>query len=176
MTLKAIIRKIERIAEAQPAIKTIIANDVFKLSQTPAARYGVFSWTQLPHRGGIRSGWITYNFRFFYVDRLLNDESNVADIQSEGVALLDNVIRQLADQDGVRVDSYTFTPFTQRFADLCAGVYVEVAIDALRESADCFEDYSKVSRLALYTKDGRALYDAEDKRLFARVANYWQTN
>lgn len=176
MTLKDIIRNIERIAKAQPPIKTIVPNDVFKLSQNASARYGVFSYTQLSHRGGVNDMWKTYNFRLFYVDRLTNDESNITDIQSEGVEILDNIIRQLADVDGIEVGSYTFTPFTQRFADLCAGVYVEVSVMALRDNGECFEGYTTATRVALYTKDGKAVYDGNDARLYARVPNYWQTN
>lgn len=131
------------VAESQPSVRTIVANDVFRLSQMPDARYGVFAFTQLPHRAGVDTDWITYNFRLFFVDRLLPDDSNVIDAQSEGISVLDNVLRHLADVDGIQVSDYTLTPFTQRFSDLCAGVYAEVTITTLRGAGDCYEEYGE---------------------------------
>lgn len=46
MTLLETIRTIERVAAAQPAVKMIVENDVFKLNACPDALYGVFAFVQ----------------------------------------------------------------------------------------------------------------------------------
>lgn len=133
----------ERAASEQPAVRTIVRNDIFRLNQKPKAKYGVFGWTQGQHKASIASNFTTYNFTLFYVDKLLNDKSNEVEIQSMGCQVLDAVLRRLEEQ-GIYVGDYTIQPFNQRFTDDCAGVYASVAMDVLTRSicADAFADFN----------------------------------
>ena len=76
MTLLETIQKIEQVAMAQPSVRTIVENDVFKLNEHPEAKYGVFAFVQGQHTGSIESDLFTYRFSFFYVDRLRFDDAN----------------------------------------------------------------------------------------------------
>lgn len=139
MTLLETIRLIEQIASVQPSVNMIVENDVFKLNNCPDALYGAFAFVQGQHSGSITSDFITYNFSLFYVDRLTADHHNQLEAQSVGVTTLDNILRML-DEAGCEIDSYQFTPFSQRFADECAGVYAQVGISVL--NSPCGEAFS----------------------------------
>lgn len=137
MTLAEFIATLIDAAAAQPAVKMIVHGDVFRLNECPSAKYGVFAWTQGEHSANVNSGVMSLRFTLFYVDRLTMPEvssspynwDNVAFVQSEAIQVLDNIIRSIANRDdlNVTVDSdYTFTTFTQRFEDECAGAFASV--------------------------------------------------
>lgn len=128
MTLKQVIKAFEIIASNQPSVNMIVQNDIFRLNNKSDARYGVFGWTQGTHTGGLDSGMFTYQFTFFYVDRLTESRDNQIEVQSVGIETLDNIIREM-DARGLYVESnYTMQTFNQRFLDECAGVFCNVSI------------------------------------------------
>lgn len=140
MTLKTITSLIESIASKQPAVNMIVRNDVFRLNACPSARYGTFAWLQRQHLASVDSNVIRYGFTFFYVDRLTSNHDNEVEIQSVGVQVLDNIIREL-DARGVYADGeYIFQSFNQRFADECAGVFVTVNL-AVPLDFVCYEEF-----------------------------------
>ena len=126
MTLVETIRAIERIAGNQPAVNTIVRNDIFRLNGKPDAKYGVFAWTQQQHTIG--EDLCTFSFAFFYVDRLTFDRSNELEVQSVGIQTLDNIIRSLADAGIFAESEWTAQPFNQRFEDECAGVWATIRL------------------------------------------------
>ena len=127
MTLKEITRTIEATALNQPSINMVVRNDIFRLNATQDARYGVFGWTQQQHTEEMDTDLITYNFTFFYVDRLTEDRSNEVEIQSVGIQTLSNIIRALQEK-GIYAEMWQYQTFNQRFHDECAGVYTNVAL------------------------------------------------
>ena len=139
MTLLETIRLIEEVAAAQPSVKMIVENDVFKLNGCPDALYGVFAFVQGQHTGVTDTDMITYNFSLFYVDRLKADKSNLLEVQSVGVQTLTNILHCL-DERGVYCDSYTMQVFNQRFTDECAGVFCNVALQVL--DTPCGEEFT----------------------------------
>ena len=144
MTLVEVIKVIETIAARQPSVRMIIENDVFRINEKADARYGIFAWTQGQHSTRVESNSVDYSFTFFYVDRLKNDRSNQLEIQSVGTQTLDNIIRTL-DDIGIDIDNtYTFQVFNQRFADECAGVYVNVIL-SVPVTAICPEYFTDFS-------------------------------
>ena len=144
MTLVEVIKVIEVIAARQPSVHMIIENDVFRLNEKADARYGVFAWTQGQHSTRVDGNSIDYAFNFFYIDRLKNDRSNQLEIQSVGTQTLDNIIRTL-DDIGIDIETtYTFQVFNQRFADECAGVYVNVIL-SVPVNVTCPEFYTDFS-------------------------------
>lgn len=140
MTLKQVIKTFEIIASHQPSINMVVENDIFRLNNKADARYGVFGWTQGQHQSGTDANMISYQFTFFYVDRLTDDKSNQIEIQSVGVETLDNICKKLNDM-GLFIDTYTFQPFNQRFLDECAGVFSSVRIEVPAGSL-CSEDFA----------------------------------
>lgn len=142
MTLLQVINIIEAVASKQPAVNMIVQNDVFRINSVPSLKYGVFAWTQGQHNSTVE-GLVTFNFTFFYVDRLLDNLNNQIEIQSVGVEVLGNIIRTLEDFD-IGVEGYTIQPFNQRFTDECAGVFANVRLTttATYLCAETFADFN----------------------------------
>lgn len=140
MTLKDIITSIEAEARKQPAVASIVRGDVYKLNAQPAAKYGVFAWLQGSHTLSLSTGLIRYSFTFFYVDKLQNDEGNELDAQSAGISVLSNILQGLEGQGIEATSDLNFQPFTQRFSDNCAGVFVSTSFE-VPNSVVCAEDY-----------------------------------
>jgi len=126
MTLLELIRKIEAVALSQPAVNTIVPNDINTLNTLPDVRYGVFAWTQEQHQEALEDYGPTFRFAFIYADRLTEDGGNQVEVQSTGVEVLRNVIRTLASE--LEVTSWTYDTFNERFADVCAGAFARVSI------------------------------------------------
>ncbi len=125
MTLLETIRTMETVALQQPAVHTVVENDVFRLNDIPNVKYGVFAFTQGQHNSTTDGGFTTYGFSLFYIDRLNEDHSNQVQIQSTGERTLRNILLTLADEE-IEAGYYIIQPFNQRFADECAGVYCDV--------------------------------------------------
>ena len=128
MTLSDTIRAIESVAAGIPSVASIVRNDIFRLNSLPNAEYAVFGWTQGQHSASVASSLVTFNFTFFYIDRLTADRKNEIEIQSVGIQVLDNIIRSLEMKTVFADNSYNFTTFNQRFVDECAGVFTNVAL------------------------------------------------
>lgn len=127
MTLRELIEAVESAAQGQPAVATVVPNDVFRLNAMPEAKYGVFAWTQQQHRADVASGLVYFQLTLFYVDRLTPDKSNEVQVQSTGVSVLSNVVRTVLLDQSVDVSGdVTFQTFNQRFVDECAGVFSNV--------------------------------------------------
>lgn len=140
MTLKQVIKAIEIVASRQPSVNMIVRNDIFRLNSVSDARYGVFGWTQGVHSADVKGGRVTYQFTFFYIDRLTEDKSNQVEIQSVGMETLGNIISTL-DEQGVFVNAdCTMQTFNQRFLDECAGVFCNVAFE-VSMSGTCPEEF-----------------------------------
>lgn len=144
MTLLETIRIIEKVAQEQPCIHTIVENDVFKLNDHPEAKYGVFAFVQGQHGAAVDSDMITYRFSFFYVDRLRFDKKNQIEVQSVGIETINNIMQRLSDH-GIETRSYTLQPFNQRFTDECAGVFCTVDLETIRGSY-CPEVVGQISK------------------------------
>ena len=125
MTLFEIINKLKDIAISKPNINFVGDGDVYTLNSLPNIDYSVFFITQNDH--SIYQDTITYSLNLFYIDRISDSEDNTLNIQSDGMLQLTNVINTLVFSEDVDVEGeITFTPFIQRFADQCAGVYCTV--------------------------------------------------
>lgn len=125
MTLFELINKLKDIAISKPNINYVGDGDVYTLNSLPNIDYSVFFITQNEH--SIYQDTITYNLNLFYIDRVSDSEDNVLNIQSDGILQLTNIINTLVFSEDVDVDGeISFTPFIQRFADNCSGVYCNV--------------------------------------------------
>lgn len=120
----------------QPVVRTIMLNDVYRLNSLPNIEYGVVcieaqDFNIQETYGDMLMG----NFRLIYVDRLDHSKSNMIDVQSTGIDVLHNIIRQV-DEDIVEVQDQTYRPFTQKFKDECAGAYLNVRL-GIAENYSC---------------------------------------
>ena len=132
MNLLQVIRAIERTAAGEPAVSTIVRNDLFRVNAAPSVRYGVFAWLQGEHRTTTNSGLMEYAFTFFYADRLTEDRGNEIEVQSVGIETLENILLQL-ENAGIFVGEHTFTTFNQRLSDECAGVFCQVTLEVAKD-------------------------------------------
>lgn len=142
MTLFEIIRKFQSLALAAPNVRTASDGDVYEgMNNNPKLKYGVFFITQNTHTELEQMD--RYGLTLFYIDRL-NDtlEDNRLQIQSIGKEILSSVIRDFCDEYECDLPTMIYTPFTEKFKDLCAGVYVQITIDVFKDS--CYDDYSEV--------------------------------
>lgn len=129
MTLRDTIAAIERLASAEPAVNTIVQNDVFRLNTMPAAKYGVFAWTQQQHTIPMEADMLRFTFNLFYVDRLTEDAGNEVEIQSTAVQVLRNVLRGLPALGVFQAGDAVIRTFNQKFEDECAGAFATVALE-----------------------------------------------
>lgn len=141
ITLLGVIRRLEEVALAQPPVRSIVENDVYRLNELPDARYGVFAFTQGRHQKSADGTLNRYAFTLMYVDRLTESHDNELQAQSTGDFVLDNILRTLAQE--WEVGTWTTQVFTQRFADDCAGAYCEVLIGVPVFAGDCAEFYEE---------------------------------
>ena len=80
----------------------------------------------------------TATVNLFYIDRLTKfDDNNRLQVQDTAVQTLHNILLQLAEEYDVENESYTL--FTQKFADNCAGAYITLKITL--PISGCFEQY-----------------------------------
>lgn len=136
MTLYSIVDNIKNIALSQPNVRTAEEGDVYDLSSNPTVKYGVVYLTQGQHISS--SAKTDYSITIFYIDRLLDDMSNRLEIQSHGMRVIDNIVLGLEDEYDVEIGNVNYQPFTQRFADECAGVFATLTITAFKDY-DCYE-------------------------------------
>lgn len=139
MTLLDLIKKLEDVAISQPQVREIVPSDVYQLNERASVMYGVFAWTQGQHVKDFVRGTTAYTFNLFYVDRLTADHKNKTEIQSVGLQVLGNILRSFVDYIGV--SDARFQPFTERFADECAGVYCTVTL-TVPDDTNCEQLFS----------------------------------
>lgn len=133
MTLLDLIHTLDDVALNQPQVKQCVGGDIYNLNDDPSVMYSAFARTQGRHRSDLLMGETTYYFTLFYVDRLTEDKSNEEEVQSVGVQVLQNILLRLIDK-GIGVQNAEFQPFTQRFADECAGMYCVVGLTVTNDT------------------------------------------
>lgn len=95
------------------------------------------------------------NGTLFYVDRLCDNEANKVEVQSNGITILQQIIDKISEETVWTLTANVFTPFTEKFADLCAGQFVSFTVDMPNEIVCSSSEY-EIKTIEL-TKNG--LYD-----------------
>lgn len=148
MTLYAIISILQRIATLQPNVRSSSCGSLFEYMNTnPNINYNVVHITQTSHR--LEEDVDYYGLTLYFISRLDDTlENNRLLIQSTGKEVLTNIIKTFAEEYGV-VDYPTmiFTPFTQRFQDECAGVYVSVELGIPIDYICPEDDYGEIGEI-----------------------------
>lgn len=140
MKLIEFINAMVEIAKEQPAVRTVVHNDIYKLNALPDVEYGVFAYVQGTHRQ-TEDSFISFNFTLFYVDRLTEDRGNEVEVQSTGLDVLRNIILKMEElYTGSEKQPVSYVTFTERFSDECAGAYATVSFQVATADV-CPEDY-----------------------------------
>ena len=134
MTLFDIIRNLQAIAAQEPSVRSVSDGDIYDaLNAAVDIKYGCFHITQDTHTtNGDLDVW---GLNLFYIDRLLDNGENRLSIQSAGITILENVLRNFADTFGAEyMNNIVYTPFTQRFKDNCAGVFCKISVSTVMDN------------------------------------------
>jgi surface protein len=140
MTLYKVIDTIKMLSLKHPNINSAYEGNIYDIMNgNPQQKYASVVLTQQSHTQDVM--YDHYGFNLFYVDRLVDDlEDNRVQIQSTGKSMLSNIIRAFCDEFDGECENITFQPFTERFADECAGVYCTITINMIKDSY-CTEKY-----------------------------------
>ena len=129
MTLKEIINALNKISIEQPVVGEYIkSGNVYDLNSERSTKFGVFCCTNATHEYQVENALMSYTFYLYYIDRLSSDESNKTEIQSTGISTINNIVRTFVDDYDVDVSNISYETFTERFSEMCAGVWGTVTI------------------------------------------------
>lgn len=134
MTLYSIIEKLKYISLQQPNIRLAEEGSVYEImNSNPSIKYNAFVISQQNHRKDEQFAYYTFNL--FVIDRLVDDlESNRTQAQSMAIETLTNIIYTLENVYDVDIENnMNFTTFTQKFADECAGAYLQITFQVEKE-------------------------------------------
>lgn len=127
MVLKTLIDNIENIARDAGLCNSFIVNDITRLNTDGEIIYPCIGVTQNQHSSDDYD--ISYNLNIFYVDRLVDNwEGNDLEIQSDGIVVLNTLVKLLKENLDLIIDEKTFTSFNERFTDECSGVFMQCTI------------------------------------------------
>ena len=139
MTLYNIVQRIKDIASKQPNVGSVNEGDVYAINSSPSVKYANITITQDTHTQD--EMFDNYSFHIFYTDRLVGDlEENRLQIQSIGKEVLSNIVNILEEHYDIEHQSINFQPFTQRFANECAGIYITITF-VVQKDIICGELY-----------------------------------
>ena len=151
MTLLQIIDTLKAIALTQHNIRTATDGDIYEaLNGNLSVKYGAFHVNQTSHQTTENTD--VYGLNLFFVDRLEDDDSNRLQIQSIGKTVLDNIVRAFCEQFDADIPTITYSPFTQRFTDMTAGVFATVTLTVFKEWS-CAEGESFITPLTINNQD-----------------------
>lgn len=139
MNVNEIINIIKDIANEQKGVQSSFDGDVYENWNSTEIKYGSVNigFQSLTYNGNL----CTYSIVLYYGDRLQQDKANVNSIYSDGIRILQSIINELNNTEGVDIDEQIiYTPFEQKFADYLAGVYATVDISCESELGLCAID------------------------------------
>lgn len=137
MTLYSLINELLDIAKNQPNINYVGEGDIYSLNSKSNLDYSLFFITQTNH--SLAENTHTYNLVLYYIDRLLADDSNRLQVQSQAILEITNIVNLFnAQNEDIQIDyNIDFTTFIHKFQDNCAGAFANVTITADAELGIC---------------------------------------
>ena len=161
MTLQRLINTIGTIGVRDKLVNfTGCGGSVYELNDLTIKNYPILYCSPTgTHR--VEDNYTTYQLSVFYIDRLLEDNSNGVDIHSAAVEVLKQIIRKIQKSDGVIgiSDEYTINLFTEteKFKDRCNGAYATVEISVVNDTT-CEDEYLDTTfKIYYHTIDGESL-------------------
>lgn len=145
-----LIENIKSCADNSTFIKEKNDGDIYENLNSGEHRYPHFNIT-VNNASKALNTW-TYNLTLFYTDRLTEDYSNKNSITDLGIVELQKILNQMKETfDDFDYSNVQFIPFTQKFNDLCGGVYCTVTVVTFDQVGDCAWSYD--SPFMLQEKD-----------------------
>ena len=114
---------------------------------------------------------VNVNATLFYVDRLLDNSSNKLEIQSNGITVLSQILDRIAEETVINTVQNVYTPFEEKFADLCAGQFVTFRA-SFPNDVICSDDEFEIKTITL---NHNGIYDiiGYDKAVVAVEGGVW---
>ena len=162
MNLYSFIENLKNVSLAHYDVKEFNCGDVYGVMNKKYHKYPCVVLTVDNIQKGQNDTNIV-NGNLFYIDRQLADESNKLYVQSQGVSVLNNIFNKSYQNIGYPFDTQQFTPFSEKFADLCAGAYCTfsalVDIEGVCDDDNFMSKILNITENGLYNVDG---YDSVD--------------
>ena len=128
-----LVKTILETAKKHKYIEEVNYGDIYEFNNQPTRKYSNFSlFCQSCNDSGDTT---TYTFVAYVTDRLLDDSSNKLEVQSLSKTILEQILAECFDS----LDSTTYTFWTEKFNDLCAGCYVTFSVTLPKELI-CVDD------------------------------------
>lgn len=132
-------------------IRETYYGDIYEFENRGSRQYNNFVLTI---QGVTESNDITtYQFNAFVTDRLTDDKSNLIEVQSLSKTILSQILKKCFDN----ISDITYTFWTEKFNDLCAGCYANFSI-SLPNEAICTDENSFEKEQANYTNNIKIKY------------------
>lgn len=128
MNLFQLIHTIKNTAGKANLVSSVKDGDVYENLNSGTQTYPVVNVT-IDNITKDETGTSSVTMNIFYIDRLEDNNRNKTQVQSSAVTVLEQIMNKLEDEQAFNFTSKTFYPFTEKFADLCAGSYVTCTLD-----------------------------------------------
>lgn len=129
MSYLDILHDIRRFSEEHPLVHEFDDGDIYEKLNSGEHKYPCVVYT--PSTVTVNNDYtLQISGTLFYVDREMDDQKNKNEIQSAGITTLLQITNKIIEEDmGGMISNRTFTPFEQKFADMCAGVFCEMSFE-----------------------------------------------
>ena len=140
MTYFELINNLKACALEEPNINFAGSKDIYELNSIPAIEYNVFYIT--PNTFNMDEDTITYSLNLYFIARWDETDNNQLEEQTAGILALTNIINRFNNLYPEVEIAYPliFTPFYQKFKDICTGVFVRVDLAVDNIMGTCFEN------------------------------------
>lgn len=152
MNIREFSNAVGLIALNYPTVQEYSEGDIYNFLNTGEHKYPcIFLTIESVEEGELNSQ--TLSGSLFYVDRLLNDSSNRLMVQTAAISTLKILTGKINDNISGEMEVVSYQPFTEKFADWCAGAFCEFSFTYITGS-ECGE----YDELALNVKEN-GVYD-----------------
>lgn len=152
MNLYQFIDTIKQVATAHKDVAAFNDGDVYETMNSGQHIYPSVVLSISNMSATDNDGYQTISCVLFYIDRLTDDSANKTMIWSQGYNVLKQLKDRLSESLAWNFDTANYTPFTEKFQDLCAGVYAETNI-TLQDDIICSDTSYAVQQLDV-TRNG----------------------
>ena len=124
MNIREFSNAVGLIALNYPTVQEYSEGDIYNYLNTGEHKYPcIFLTIESVEEGELNSQ--TLSGSLFYVDRLLNDSSNRLMVQTAAISTLQILTGKISDNISGEMEVGMYQPFTEKFADWCAGAFCE---------------------------------------------------
>lgn len=122
-----LVKNIQDTALKHQFVQEFFEGDVYDIMNAKDRKYPTVILTT--ERIDDTNGYQTITASLFCIDRLTSDGVNKLEVQSICQTILQGILLKLeSDYPEMTIQTESFVPFTEKFKDLCAGMYVECSL------------------------------------------------